>query len=217
MVFREMQRSVFSVLRRKHSGTLKSTAVRRELSFGWNGKATGFTCQFLIEEKALTPASPLRTMVSGFGAWRNVCDFWEANWRFNLCSWKELKLTHGYRSRLPANARARVDAGTHNIALWQRTNSSVMRCFYLWTLGGWPRLVGIKTNRLPHASRCSKRGHSCCQGRVIFHFCTPLFHGPANPNGSSVTATPSRSMVYLRHAQSAAPLLWRGVLALHHH
>jgi hypothetical protein len=50
-----------------------------------------------------------------------------------------------------------------------------------------------------------------------FPFLHATFPRAGNPNGSSVTATPSRSMVYLRHAQSAAPLLWRGVLALHHH
>src|SRR5579863_3164465 len=108
-VFRETWLSVFSVSHRKHLGTSKGTAVRTGLRFGWNGRTIVFTCQFLIEEEALTRTSPRWSVVSEFGAWRNVCDFWEANWKFIRGPWKDLEYTLGCPSRLRANAQGRVD------------------------------------------------------------------------------------------------------------
>jgi hypothetical protein len=109
VVFRETRLSVFSVSLRKHFGTSKGTAVRTGLRFGGNGRTIASTCQFLIEEGALTRTSPRRNVVSAFGAWRNVCDFSEANWKFTRGAWKELEDTLGCPSILPANVQGRVD------------------------------------------------------------------------------------------------------------
>ena len=70
---------------------------------------------------------------------------------------------------------------------------------------GCPTFRGARSVGIPAAdgNRCSNRASS---------------FPPAQPSRcASVTAQPCGSTVYLRHAQSPAPLLWRGILAFHHH
>jgi hypothetical protein len=58
--------------------------------------------------------------------------------------------------------------------------------------GNLPTSVALActiTNRLPYASRCSKRGHSCCRWQPMFESRPVLFHRPCNRHGSSITAT----------------------------
>ena len=83
--------------------------------------------------------------------------------------------------------------------------------------GGWPRLASARTatKSLPHVSRAQAL-HSCRRWQPMFESRLQFSTGPAIPC-ASVTAQPSGSTVYLRHAQSPAPLLWRGILAFHHH
>ena len=116
--------------------------------FAWNSKTGGSTCQFAIVERVLIPTSRQWSAELVFRAWRNACDFWEGNWKFNRGPWKGLELTRGCHSRWLARREGKIEStmqltweGDHQANIAGSTFRIRNRCCH-GTLTGCRRILG---------------------------------------------------------------------------
>ena len=82
-----------------------------------------------------------------FAAWRNDCDFWAGNWKYNRGPWKELELTHGYHSRWLARCEG-----------WITSPSSLRIVSCQWSVVGCQRSRSLARQNTPRSAKAALRG-----------------------------------------------------------